>query len=89
MYTRDFGNIRSEGTLYNMERGYYSEPSSPPENEQSAEPERKARPGGLLGSLRELKLDDLLIIAIGLLLLLDSESENDRTALLIAALLLL
>ena len=49
---------------------------------------RKPLAAGVLDSLRELKLDDLLIIAIGILLLLDSGSDNDMIVLLIAAMLL-
>ena len=93
MYTRDFGNIRSEGTLYNMEHGLYpparDPEGDPAENAAPAEKPRRPLAGGILSSLRELKLDDLLLIAIGLLLLLDSDSENDPALLLLAALMLL
>ena len=92
MYTRDFGGIRSEGTLYNMEHGLYGNAREPEresgENGLAAGMPRKTVSGGLLDSLRGLKLDDLLIIAIGVLLLLDSDADNDMILLLIAAVLL-
>ncbi|MBP5155418.1 MAG: hypothetical protein J6252_02415 [Clostridia bacterium] len=93
MYSRDFGNIRSEGTLYNMEHGFYDpvrDRAEEERGEREAHAEKPRRPlaAGLLDSLRELKLDDLLIIAIGILLLLDSGSDNDMIVLLIAAMLL-
>lgn len=87
MYSRDFGGIRSEGQLYNLEREYNQtrEPiREPPKPEPICE-----KPKGLsLGFLRDLKIDDLLLIGIGLLLLLDSDSENDVLVFLIAFLLL-
>lgn len=41
-----------------------------------------------LDFLRDLKLDDLILIGIGLLLLLDSDGENDIFTLLIVFLLI-
>lgn len=85
MYSRDFGGIKSEGQLYNLEREYNQS-----RNGQDYEkmPERVEKPKGLkLDFLRDLKLDDLILIGIGLLLLLDSDSENDIFVYLIAFLL--
>ncbi len=102
MYTRDFGGIQSDGQLYNYEREYnnrereYNEPqkesvpSFQEENIQTCQLTEKPRhnsPKGL-SFLRNLKLDDLLLIGIGLILLLDSEEENDIFSLLIAILLM-
>ena len=89
MYTRDFGGIKSDGQLYNLEREY----------NQSRERERiepdapsvpiSEKPKGLkLDFLRELKLDDLILIGIGLLLLLDGDNENDIFVFLLAFLLM-
>ena len=91
MYSRDFGNIRSEGTLYNLEHGLYEDRGAPePDRAEgyAAEAPRKPLAGGIVDTLRGLKLDDLLIIAIGVLLLRDSEPGNDMIILLVAALLL-
>ncbi len=94
MYTRDFGGIKSEGQLYNLEREYnesyshYPPPEEPNQCEGNhiAEKDKK----GLLNLdfLRNLKLDDLILIGIGILLLLDSDSENDILVFLIVFLLI-
>lgn len=97
MYSRDFGGIQSEGQLYNYEREYNesrnreTQPPCQEEHPQSrelTEAPKKNPPKGL-SFLRDLKLDDLLLIGIGLILLLDSEEENDIFSLLIAVLLML
>ena len=87
MYSRDFGGIRSEGQLYNLQqeyaethRDYTKHSEEPPRNIQ--------KPKGLgLDFLRDLKIDDLILIGIGLLLLLDADGDNDIFVLLIALLL--
>lgn len=91
MYNRDFGGIRSEGQLYNLEREYNE--SRRYEEQQSREAERETavkcdgqkRP---LDFLRNLEIDDLILIGIGILLLLDSQEENDILVLIIALMLL-
>lgn len=99
MYSRDFGGIRSEGQLYNLEREYnesrsrereYNEERENRDSEcETPEPPTCEKPRGLrLDFLRDLRLDDLILIGIGLLLLLDSEEENDIFVLLIAFLLM-
>lgn len=99
MYSRDFGGIRSEGQLYNLEREYNESRSREREYDDDRErsdrncdpPEPPAceKPrGSKLDFLRDLRLDDLILIGIGLLLLLDSEEENDIFVLLIAFLLM-
>lgn len=96
MYSRDFGGIKSDGQLYNYEREYNEynqsnrydrgrEDHSPPE--KHAEPENDRKKGLSLDFLRDLRVDDLILIGIGLLLLLDSDGENDIFVLLIAFLL--
>lgn len=100
MYSRDFGGIKSEGQLYNYEREYNESRNRseyPPESgrehihgaDECEEPRKDDKPKGLkLDFLRDLRLDDLILIGIGLLLLLDSDGENDIFVLLIAFLLL-
>lgn len=97
MYSRDFGGIKSDGQLYNMEREYNEnrereESHREPLREQTEPeepPKKQTKQKGLrLDFLHDLKLDDLILIGIGLLLLLDSEGENDIFVLIIAFLLL-
>ncbi len=87
MYSRDFGGIRSEGQLYNLEREFNESRSDRHEQSQSEALPVKSTPESRrlgLDFLRELKLDDLILIGIALLLLLDSDGENDLFAILIA-----
>lgn len=95
MYSRDFGGIKSEGQLYNLEREYnerYSEPEPQKyeyEREHHNELERHEKPRGLkLDFLRDLKIDDLILIGIGILLLLDSDGENDIFTIIIVLMLM-
>ena len=97
MYNRNFGGIKSEGQLYNYEREYNESrerAEREAERELAKEPveerdlsacERKR--GLRLDFLRDLRLDYLILIAIGLLLLLDSDGDNDMFVLIIAFLL--
>lgn len=91
MYSRDFGGIQSEGQLYNMEREYnsrnYYEPKDEPQQQPCQHPPMPREKSSPLGFLRDLKVDDLILIGIGLLLLLDSEEDNNIFVLLIAFLL--
>lgn len=93
MYSRDFEGIKSEGQLYNLEQEYnrqqhydtneetHNEPNCPP-----PQSERKPQKSGF-SFLRNLETDDLILIGIGILLLLDSQEENDIFILIIALLL--
>lgn len=104
-YSREMGGIRSDGQLYELQRRMQQEPSQQPPQEQAREEpvqETMAHPapppppkgpdrGGFLNLsfLRDLKMDDLLLLAIGFLLLTDSGQErNDLLFLLIGLLLL-
>ena len=97
MYSRDFGGIKSDGQLYNYEREYNENfrrdndqryEYAPPESQNECPVTQKEKDKGLrLDFLRDLRIDDLILIGIGLLLLLDSEGENDIFVLLIALLL--
>ena len=96
MYSRDFGGIKSDGQLYNLEREYNESMHRDPPHEEVHKEEREGaekvpnlpRKGFSLDFLRDLKLDDLILIGIGILLLLDSDSENDIFVFLIAFLLM-
>ena len=99
MYSREMGGIKSDGQLYGMNRPAPSPerteeparevfrevfPEQPPCKE---EPKRK----GLLdlSFLHDLKIEDLLLISIGFLLLTDGDGENNDLLILLVALLLL
>lgn len=91
IYSRDFGGIKSEGQLYNLEREYNQ--SRRYEDYESRYDERdncheKPKGKGALDFLRHLEIDDLILIGIGILLLLDSDEENDVFLLIIALMLL-
>ena len=104
-YSREMGGIRSDGQLYELQRQMQREtPAQAPPQGESAQaepaqetmaslspPPQPAPAGGFLGLsfLRDLKLDDLLLLAIGFLLLTDGKQErNDLFFLLIGLLLL-
>ena len=93
MYNRDFGGIRSEGQLYNYEREYNAAREQAKAEAERTKPEENAAPvceskkGLRLDFLRDLRLDDLILIAIGILLLLDSDGDNDMFVLILAFLL--
>lgn len=91
MYSRDFEGIKSEGQLYNMEQEYnrqhcdtHSEEASPPDCHVPIPEHEPKKPG--LSFLKNLEIDDLILIGIGILLLLDSDEENDILILIIALL---
>lgn len=91
MYSRDFGGVQSDGI-------YPGAFDNIPEREQplsepavSASPMPGHRQKSLidLSFLKRLETDDLLIIAIGILLLLDSDISSDMILLFVAAMLFL
>ena len=91
MYSRDFGGIKSDGQLYNLEREYnqsrrYEDYHPQEEVQEDCSPQHKTK--GALDFLRHLEIDDLILIGIGILLLLDSEEDNDIFVLIIALMLL-
>ena len=96
MYSRDFGGIKSDGQLYNLEREYNESAHREPYTNTDYREERGdahcssdvTKKGFSLDFLRDLKIDDLILIGIGILLLLDSDSENDIFVFLIAFLLM-
>lgn len=87
MYSRDFGGIKSDGQLYRMEQEYNSAPREEIQSPEKCEKREEMPRRGSFDFLRDLKLDDLILIAIGILLLLDGENENDIFVFLIAFLL--
>ena len=96
MYSRDFGGIKSDGQLYNLEREYNESAHRETHTNTDYREERGhadcdsdlTKKGFSLDFLRNLKIDDLILIGIGILLLLDSDSENDIFVFLIAFLLI-
>ena len=95
MYTRSFGDpapetpagafgptVVSDGQLYNMQ----NQPPPPP-----PAPEAPPPGAGLLnrfrGTLGSIETDDLILAAIGVLILLDGSESNDILVLFILALL--
>lgn len=92
MYSRAFGNgIESDGVLHEMERRYEessAEEASALQGRHDCPPE-KERPRGfdLRRILKRISTEDLLLIAIGVLLLLDGEPDNDVLIIAIAFLL--
>lgn len=80
-------SIRSEGQLYNFQNEY-------PRPDYVPEPERPVpNSQGITGKLRSIlggfETDDLLLIAIGILILLDGDEDNDVLLIFILALLFL
>lgn len=103
MYTRDFGEgIRSEGNLRDYmqasapPREEYR-PSEQPQEQPPEEPKtvpvfgNKSASDGIIGGikklLRDIEIDDLILIGIGILLLLDSDADNDMLVILILLML--
>lgn len=102
MYTRSFGEptaektgdpfgptINSEGQLYNMRQPPPPPPPPPPLEEDAPSPPGEGMLGPLRSVLGRLQADDLLLMAIGLLILLDGNEGNDVIAVFILALLFL
>lgn len=97
MYSREMGGIRSDGQLYGMRQNLTEEPSSetfsrepPREEPPPPPPPAKGRKGLLdLSFLHDLKTEDLLLLAIGFLLLTDNGEDNNDLLILLVGLLLL
>ena len=94
MYSREMGGIRSDGQLYSMGHGgeeYCERPSTPVQPPPPCSPPAPPKKGLLdLSFLQELRLEDLLLLAIGFLLLTgDGDGNNDLLVLLVGLLLLL
>lgn len=102
MYTRSFGEpnavkpddpfgptVRSEGQLYNMRQPEPPPPPPPPREERAPAPPGAGMLGPLRSALGKLQTDDLILMAIGLLILLDGSEGNDVIAVFILALLFL
>jgi hypothetical protein len=95
MYSREMGGIRSDGQLYSMgygEEEHHEMPAPPPQPPPPCPPPAPAPKKGFLNLsfLQDLKLEDLLLLAIGFLLLTgEGDGNNDLLILLIGLLLLL
>lgn len=89
MYSRgyDNGGIESDGVLHELERRYEARPemSPPPPQEQIAP--ASAMGGGIKKLFSRFELEDLLIIAVALIVLLDGNAENDIILIVLAVLL--
>ena len=105
MYSRDFGGIRSDGQLRefqdDLQNRYDKKDSARADGviaEKDSERDKNAS-GGLLESvkssfagfdfLKNIKLEDLILIGIGLLILFGNEDHNIITLILIALLVIL
>lgn len=97
MYSRNYGGIQSEGQLYNLQNELKNELLSEQKEEEvnpplSAFKENPARPSvfdKFRGMFNQFEIDDLILIAIGVLLLLDGDPDNDILLIFILALLFL
>ena len=90
MYSRGFGNnIESDGILREVERRYEENAAQdiPAMTPCPKEPPAKERGIDLKRMFKNINIEDLLLLAIGVLLLLDGEPDND--ILLIAIVFLL
>ncbi len=86
IYSRDFGTVQDGGGFAPQ----WHEPTPVPEApEVPIEPIQTHKSFIDLSFLKKLETDDLLIIAIGILLLLDSDMSSDMILLFIAAMLFL
>lgn len=95
MYSRNYGGIQSEGQLYNLQNELRDEKREEPRLEtlpvskDGCEPSRPSIFDKFRGIFNHFEIDDLLLIAIGVLLLLDGDMDNDILLIFILALLFL
>lgn len=90
MYSSDFGVV-SDGQLHNMQRELIRRNEEEATQEACVKAPRSCeKENGILGNLlSNLKTDDLIVIAIGVLLLLDGKKDNDLLAIALIVLFLL
>ena len=92
MYNSSYGGIESDGTLHKMSREQWQNipHEEHPENTPAFKDEKCGKKG-IFGSsfLKNLEIDDLILIGIAILLLLDGDGDNDIFVFVIAALVLL
>lgn len=98
MYSREMGGIKSDGQLYGMRPEELTaetvhrplHDNAPPPPPPSCEPHAQEKKGLLnLSFLQDIKLEDLLLLAIGFLLLTDCDGDNNDLLILLVGLLLL
>jgi len=82
MYSRAFDN---DMTYFDREREGYRQENE--ENTEQAEAVSASRTGGMRGLFKGIKTEDLLLIAIAVLLLLDGDPDNDILLIALAFLL--
>lgn len=90
MYSHGFDKgIESDGVLKEMERRYEERLSSPPPPpEENVAALAKTEDKGIKKLFSHIDMEDLLIIAIALLILLDGEPDNNIIAIALIFLLL-
>ncbi|MFA6730530.1 MAG: hypothetical protein WCR95_06005, partial [Eubacteriales bacterium] len=84
MYSRNYGGIQSEGQLYNLQnelkesqREEPCELEAAPACKTGCSLGRSSIFDKFRGIFTNFDIDDLILIAIGVLLLLDGDSSND------------
>lgn len=83
MYSRSFDNIREPEGFTHEENAYTQRESA----EESFGVEKHRRGGGIGRLFSGIKTEDLLLIAIALLLLMDGDPDNDILIIALAFLL--
>ncbi|MDD4125105.1 MAG: hypothetical protein PHW77_05200 [Eubacteriales bacterium] len=95
MYSRNYGGIQSEGQLYNLQNELKNEKQEEarcetvPTMKDSCGLPRPSIFDKFRGIFNHFEIDDLILIAIGVLLLLDGDTDNDILLIFILALLFL
>ena len=95
MYSRNYGGIQSEGQLYNLQNDLREEKREElhrepiPAIKEDCGINRPSIFDSFRGIFNHFETDDLILIAIGVLLLLDGDSDNDILLIFILALLFL
>ena len=95
MYSRDFSGIKSDGQLREFQENLYRQYETPAahRHEEHIHKPKEEEKKGLLGGLnfdflKNIKLEDLLLIGIGLLILFGKEEHDTLILILIAALVI-
>ena len=91
MYNSSYSGIESDGMLHNMRMEHPQQVEEKREAEVFRHDYQKNEKKGVFGSsfLKNIQLDDLILLGIALLLLLDGEEDNDIFVFVIAALVFL
>ncbi len=88
MFNSSYGGIESDGMLHKMSQEQFH--PSDREQPQTAEVFKHEKKGFFGSSfLKNIQIDDLILLGIALLLLLDGEEDNDIFVFIIAAIVFL